>query len=40
MHELHVVLGKAVMGAMSDQWADSRKAHAAHRRAYFSLRSS
>ena len=35
VHELHMVLGKAVMGAMSDQWADSRKAHAAHRRAYY-----
>ena len=35
VHELHMVLGKAVMGAMSDQWADSRKTHAAHRRAYY-----
>ena len=35
VHELHMVLGKAVMGAMSGQWADSRKAHAAHRRAYY-----
>ncbi len=34
-NELHMVLGKAVLGCMSEKWAASKAAHAAHRRAYY-----
>ena len=35
VHELHMVLGKAVMGEKSAQWAAAKAQHAAHRRAYY-----
>ncbi len=33
--ELHDALGKAMMGSISERWADSKKNHAEHRRAYY-----
>ena len=33
--ELHEALGKAMMGEISERWAESKKNHAAHRRAYY-----
>ncbi len=33
--ELHEALGKAMMGEISGKWADSKKAHASARRAYY-----
>ncbi len=33
--ELHTVLGKAIMGEISDKWAASKEKHANNRRAYY-----
>lgn len=33
--ELHEALGKAMMGEISEKWAESKKNHAEHRRAYY-----
>lgn len=33
--ELHDALGKAMMGEIAERWSESKKNHAAHRRAYY-----
>ncbi len=33
--ELHEALGKAMMGEISEKWAESKKTHASNRRAYY-----
>ena len=33
--QLHLVIGKAVMGEIADNWQKSKKRHAEERRAYY-----